>query len=97
MPPTAGKMNYLFSNATGTEVLLKTLNWYLDRRETSPTLVCIRPNRIPGNKMVNSKERMLLLFPLLGSLFEVWLGKSIDTGVPSIFLCYHDVTISLMC
>jgi hypothetical protein len=27
---------------------LLTLNWYLDRRETRPTLVCINPNRIPG-------------------------------------------------
>jgi hypothetical protein len=25
-----------------------TLNWYLDRRDTSPTFVCISPNRIPG-------------------------------------------------
>jgi hypothetical protein len=25
-----------------------TLNWYFDRRETSPTLVCISPNRIPA-------------------------------------------------
>jgi hypothetical protein len=26
---------------------LLTLNWYSERRETSPTLVCISPNRIP--------------------------------------------------
>ena len=34
-----------------------TLSWYFDRRETSPTLVCISPNRIPV-KISNSVFRM---------------------------------------
>ena len=34
-----------------------TLIWYFDRRETSPTLVCISPNRIPV-KISNSVFRM---------------------------------------
>jgi hypothetical protein len=57
MPPTGARMNDFISNTNGTGVLLLTLNWYLDRRETSPTLVCISPNRMPANKMENSEER----------------------------------------
>ena len=34
-----------------------TLSWYFDRRETSPTLVCMSPNRIP-EKISNSVFRM---------------------------------------
>ena len=40
-------MFVLGSNTTGIGVFLLTLSWYFDRRETSPTLVCISPNRIP--------------------------------------------------
>jgi hypothetical protein len=36
---------------------LLTLIWYLDRKETNPTLVCISPNRIP-EKISNSLFRM---------------------------------------
>jgi hypothetical protein len=57
IPPRGNKMNYFLSNTNGTGVVfLFTLNWYLDRRETSPTLVCISPNRIPGKKFETSEE-----------------------------------------
>jgi hypothetical protein len=48
MPPTGDKANDFLSNTNGTGVFVLTLIWYLDRRETSPTLVCISPNRIPA-------------------------------------------------
>jgi hypothetical protein len=47
IPPLGDKLNELGSNTMGIGVLLLTLIWYFDRRETSPTLVCISPNRIP--------------------------------------------------
>jgi hypothetical protein len=50
IPPADVKMNGFVSNTNGTGVFLLKLNWYLDRRETSPTLVCIRPNLKPGEK-----------------------------------------------
>jgi hypothetical protein len=50
-------MNDLGSNTRGTGVFLLTQSWYFDRRETSPTLVCIRPNLIPV-KISNSVFRM---------------------------------------
>jgi hypothetical protein len=40
-------MNGFVSITKGTGVVLLKLNWYLERRQTSPTLVCISPNRIP--------------------------------------------------
>jgi hypothetical protein len=55
MPPTGDKKNVL-SNNNGTGVFLLTLNWYLDRREISPTLVCISPNRKPGNKIEHPEK-----------------------------------------
>ena len=47
IPPKGNKLNDFGSNTRGIGVFLLTLNWYIDRRETSPTLVCISPNRIP--------------------------------------------------
>ena len=47
IPPKGDKLNDFGSNTRGIGVFLLTLNWYFDRRETSPTLVCISPNRIP--------------------------------------------------
>jgi hypothetical protein len=47
IPPLGDKMFVLGSNTMGIGVFLLTLNWYFDRRETNPTLVCISPNRIP--------------------------------------------------
>jgi hypothetical protein len=54
MPPRGDSMNDLLSNTNGTGVFMLTLNWYLDRRETSPTLVCISPNRRPAKKKKNN-------------------------------------------
>jgi hypothetical protein len=50
IPPVGASMNDFGSNTRGIGVFLLTLNRYLDRRETSPTLVCINPNRIPETK-----------------------------------------------
>jgi hypothetical protein len=47
IPPLGNKTLHLGSNTRGIGVLLLTLNWYFDRRETNPTLVCISPNLIP--------------------------------------------------
>ena len=47
IPPLGDKMFDLGSNKMGIGVFLLTLNWYFERRETNPTLVCISPNRIP--------------------------------------------------
>jgi len=41
----------------GNGIVLLTLIWYFDRRQTNPTLVCINPNRIP-EKISNSVFRM---------------------------------------
>jgi hypothetical protein len=51
IPPTGVKIRVLVSNTTGIGVFLLTLNWYCDRSETNPTLVCISPNRIPEIKI----------------------------------------------
>jgi hypothetical protein len=50
MPPRGDNMNNFVSNTNETGVFLLTLNWYLDRRETNPTLVCISPDRIPAKE-----------------------------------------------
>jgi hypothetical protein len=44
-------MNEFLLKTKGTGVFLLTQNWYLEIRETIPTLVCISPNRIPGTQM----------------------------------------------
>jgi hypothetical protein len=54
IPPAGAIIKDFVSNTNGTEVLVLTLNWYLDRREISPTLVCISPNRIPEKKRNSS-------------------------------------------
>jgi hypothetical protein len=50
IPLAEAKMNDFLSKTIGTGVFLLALNWYLDRRETIATLVCNRPNRIPGKQ-----------------------------------------------
>jgi hypothetical protein len=50
IPPTGDKITDVVSKTNGTGVFLLTQNWYLERREMSPTLVCISPNRIPGKQ-----------------------------------------------
>ena len=57
IPPKGDKANDFVSNTRGIGDFLLTLSWYFDRRETSPTLVCMSPNRIP-EKISNSVFRM---------------------------------------
>jgi hypothetical protein len=57
IPPNGDKLNDFGSNTMGIGVLLLTLIWYFDRKETNPTLVCISPNRIP-EKISKSVFRM---------------------------------------
>jgi hypothetical protein len=57
IPPFENKRFDLGSNTMGIGVLLLTLIWYFDRRQTNPTLVCISPNRMP-EKISNSVFRM---------------------------------------
>ena len=70
IPPNGDKLNDFGSNTRGIGVFLLTLNWYIDRRETSPTLVCISPNRIPVKISNSSLERV----PLLWSYCVIYCG-----------------------
>jgi hypothetical protein len=59
-------MKDFVSKINGTGVFFVTQNWYLSRRETSPTLVCISPNRMPG-KRKSHKGRNLSLPTMITS------------------------------
>ena len=82
IPPRGASMNDFVSIARGMGVFSLTLISYLDSRDTSPTLVCISPKRIP--EMVKLTQ---LDFSQVTKIVRVLVILNYSRA------CYNDITI----